>query len=182
MRARLLVLGLAAVLVSGCGGPTPADVGSSSTRESAPASQKTAVVDYVVDGDTLRTVAGQRIRLVQIDAPELHADCYGHAALVALRRLVPKGTQIGLSRDPRLDDVDGYGRLLRYVFVGARNVNLLLVRGGAATPYFFHGERGRYAKALLAAVRDARARRAGAWGSCPGAELRTGSGSHTGPP
>ena len=85
------------------------------------------------------------MRLVQIDAPELHGDCFGKAALAALRRLAPEGAHITLVRDPALDAADTYGRVLRYVFVAGTNVNLALVREGAASPYFFRDARGRYA-------------------------------------
>ena len=134
----------------------------------------------MIDGDTLRTTDGRTVRLLQIDAPELHDECYGRAALAALRRLVPRGARITLGRDPDLDDRDAYGRELRYVFADRRNVNIALVRDGAASPYFFRAARGRYAGELLRAVRKARAQRAGAWGSCPQAELNTGLGSLTG--
>ena len=115
-----------------------------------------AVVAYVNDGDTLRTTSGRRVRLVQIDAPELHGDCYGKAALAALRRLAPKGARITLVRDPALDATDRYGRQLRYVFVSGTNVNVALVRQGAASPYFFR-EGARPVRA-----RPARRRRRGA--------------------
>ena len=111
------------------------------------------------------------MRLVQIDAPELHSDCFGKAALAALRRLAPVGARVTLVRDPALDAVDRYGRQLRYVIVRATNVNVALVRGGAASPYFFRSERGRYASDLLAAVDEARASRRGYWGACPRAGL-----------
>jgi micrococcal nuclease len=45
-------------------------------------------------------------------------------------------------------------------------VNVELVRRGAATVYFYRGERGRYAAQLLAAARQARAARRGLWGAC----------------
>ena len=135
---------------------------------------------FVSDGDSLRTTSGRRIRLVQIDAPELHGDCYGKAALTALRGLVPAGTRVVLVRDPALDGTDRYGRQLRYVFVSGKNVNLALVREGAASPYFFHNERGRYAALLLAAVEGARTAQRGYWGACPTARLNTGLGSITG--
>jgi endonuclease YncB( thermonuclease family) len=76
--------------------------------------------------------------------------------------------------------VDEHGRLLRYVYVGDTNVNVELVRRGAASPYFFRNERGRYADDLLDAVEDARDARRGYWGACPDAELNTGLGSVTG--
>ncbi len=155
-------------------------VGCSTSQPTTPSASTT--VSRISDGDTLRTTSGRKIRLVQIDAPELHGDCYGKAALAALRRLTPPGTRITLVRDPALDATDRYGRQLRYVLVGATNVNVALVRQGAASPYFFRGERGRYAPDLLAAVADARAARRGYWGACPRARLDTGRGSITGPP
>ena len=85
-----------------------------------------------------------------------------------------------LVRDPALDDRDTYGRLLRYVFVGDTDVNLELVRRGAASPYFFRGERGEHADELLDAVDAAREEHAGYWGACPGARLSPGLGSITG--
>ena len=140
-----------------------------------------AVVAFVNDGDTLRTTSGRKVRLLQIDAPELHGDCFGKAALSALRQLTPKGTPVTLVRDPALDQTDRYGRLLRYVVVNGTNVNVALVRGGAASPYFFRNERGRHADALLAAAMMARAEKLGYWGACPKARLNTGLGSVTGP-
>jgi micrococcal nuclease len=170
---------LSIVVAAGCGRQNGGAAGSAGgTTTSA---GQSAVVDFVNDGDTLRTTSGVRVRLLQIDAPELHGDCYGKAALAALRLLAPKGTPVTLVRDPGLDQTDRYGRLLRYVIVNGTNVNVALVRGGAASPYFFRNEKGRYAKALLAAVAEARAGRLGYWGACPKAKLNTGLGSITGP-
>jgi len=134
----------------------------------------------VNDGDTITLRGGGKVRLLQIDAPELTNDCYGRAAKSALERHVHSGTQIQLVRDPGLDATDRYGRLLRYVVVGNANVNVALVREGAASPYFFRGDRGIYARELLDAVDEARQARRGYWGSCPGAELNPGLGSVTG--
>ena len=122
------------------------------------------------DGDTLRTTSGKKVRLLQIDAPELHGDCFGKAALSALRQLTPKGTPVTLVRDPALDQTDRYGRLLRYVIVHGTNVNVALVRGGAASPYFFRNERGRYADELLAAVEEGPSREARLLGRLPQGE------------
>ena len=57
---------------------------------------------YVNDGDTLRLRDGRKVRLLQIDAPELRGDCYAKAALAALRQLAPNGTRVTLELDPRL--------------------------------------------------------------------------------
>ncbi len=157
------------------------DTSGSKTTTTAAAGSESAVVASVSDGDTLRTTSGEKIRLLQIDAPELHGDCFGKAALSALKQLTPKGTPITLVRDPDLDQTDRYGRLLRYVMVHGTNVNVALVRGGTASPYFFRKQRGAYARDLLAAVEDARAAGRGYWGACPRARLDTGIGSITGP-
>jgi micrococcal nuclease len=126
-----------------------------------------ATVARVGDGDTLDLRSGERVRLLQIDAPELAGECYGRDALRALERLVPAGSRISLQADPYLDDRDRYGRFLRYV-TSSRGVivNVEAVRVGAATPYFRGGEQGLYADELLAAVEDARRSRAGLWGEC----------------
>jgi endonuclease YncB( thermonuclease family) len=130
------------------------------------------VVASVYDGDTLTLRDGQRIRLVQIDTPELGSgECYSRAARTALLTLAPLGSRVVLEADSALDKVDRYGRLLRYVRRGGPNVNLELVRRGAATPYFYKGYRGRYASQLLAAARSAKAAKRGLWGACPGTKL-----------
>jgi len=157
---------LAVVLCAACGGvSTPA---------------RTATVDSVRDGDTILLESGRRVRLVQADAPELGVECWGNEAADALRRLAPPGTELQLERDPSFDDADRFGRLLRYVHVDGRNLTLELVRIGAAAPYFYRGERGRYARRLLDAAREARKERRGLWGACPGVRLRPGRQVETG--
>jgi endonuclease YncB( thermonuclease family) len=116
-------------------------------------------------------VDGRRVRLVQIDAPELSGECYGRPALAVLRDLLPAGARVTLAADAALDDRDEHGRLLRYVTTRGRNVNIELVRLGAAAPYFFGGARGRHAAALDRAARDAVAARRGLWRACPRARL-----------
>lgn len=169
----LVVLVTAGLASSGCTSTEP--------DNSAPPPGEQAIVDRVNDGDTLTLTTGAKVRLVQIDAPELERDCYGRAARRALVRLAPKSTRVTLVRDPSLDATDAYGRLLRYVFVGDHNVNVELVMVGAASPYFFRSERGRYATALDDAVRIALEENSGYWNACPLAELHTRVGSVTGP-
>jgi micrococcal nuclease len=118
---------------------------------------------------TLRN--GQRVRLVQIDTPEVYfgTECYGRQASAVTKRLMPPGTPVRLYPEPATDRVDAYGRLLRYV-VRARdnlNVNVQLVRLGAAAPYFYEGRRGRYARLLDRLAHIARAKKLGLWRACP---------------
>jgi micrococcal nuclease len=139
------------------------------------------VVASVFDGDTLALTDGRRVRLLQIDTPELGTgECYSRAARTALVALVPLGSRISLEADPALDRIDRYGRLLRYVRRGAANVNLELVRRGAAAPYFYGNEEGRYAASLLAAAKGAKAARRGLWKACPSTVLDPNSAVETG--
>jgi endonuclease YncB( thermonuclease family) len=133
------------------------------------ASPQVERVGRVVDGDTIELRSGARVRLVQIDTPEVfEGECYGAQASRALERLLPAGARIRLEADPATDRVDRFGRLLRYVVrADGVNVNLRLVSLGAAAPYFYDGERGRYAKQLESRARSARAKRLGLWGACP---------------
>jgi micrococcal nuclease len=123
-------------------------------------------VERIVDGDTLVVRGGARIRLVQIDAPESGTECYSGASRLELVRLARPGSRVVLEVDPALDRVDRYGRLLRYIHAGGRNVNVELVRRGAATPWFYGGDRGRYATRLLAATATARTAQRGMWAVC----------------
>jgi micrococcal nuclease len=134
----------------------------------------------VTDGDTLRLDDGTRVRLVQIDAPELGSgECYSRKSASVLARLAPVGSGVRLRADPALDRTDRYGRALRYVFRGGTNVNVALVRRGAAAPWFFDGDRGRYADRLLAAAEEAKAAGRGLWGACPGTLLDPTRGVET---
>jgi endonuclease YncB( thermonuclease family) len=124
-------------------------------------------VSRVGDGDTLDVRGGERVRLVQIDAPELgDGECYARQAHRALESLARPGSRVALEPDPLLDQEDRFGRLLRYVHSGVTNVNVELVRQGAATPYFLGGDEGRYADELLEAVAEARAADRGMWSAC----------------
>ena len=128
-------------------------------------------IDHVTDGDTVVLRNGQRVRLVQIDTPEIYfgTECYGLQASAVTKRLLPPGAPVGLVAEPATDRVDDYGQLLRYVFRAkdGLNVNVQLVRVGAATPYFYSGRRGRYAGLLERLALRARARKIGLWGRCP---------------
>jgi micrococcal nuclease len=145
-----------------------------------------ARIEYVVDGDTVQLTNGRRVRLVQIDTPEVFnsPECYGKRASQITKRLLPPGTAVRLYREPKTDAVDAYGRLLRYVFRvrDGLDVNVHLVRVGAAAPYFYHHRRGRYARILVRLGLRARARHLGLWGRCPGTPWDPYEGVDTGPP
>ena len=123
-------------------------------------------VERVIDGDTIRLDTGDTVRLVQIDAPDRDGECFGAKSTRVLRQLLPVGAEIRVASDPKLDATDRNGRLLRYVFNGRKNINLVLVQRGAASVWFFNGDRGRFADKLLVAAERAQAEGRGAWGAC----------------
>jgi micrococcal nuclease len=68
-------------------------------------------VASLYDGDTLTLSNSQRIRLLQIDTPELGSgECYSRAARTELLSLAPSGSRVGLESDARLDERDRYGK------------------------------------------------------------------------
>jgi micrococcal nuclease len=175
------------------GAPAGAPPGAPLVRSGSPgagrivaAAAQAGTVRKIVDGDTIDVrVAGKtvRVRLLQIDTPEVHsgAECWGRQASAAIARLLPVGTAVTLYADPALDRTDAYGRALRYVFRGTTNVNVLMVARGDAAPYFYRGERGRYAAGLERVALSARRSRLGLWGACPGAVYDPTRSLDTGP-
>lgn len=115
---------------------------------------------------------GLKVRLLQIDAPELaEGECYADKAKATLVSLLSKKGVITLKADPVSASFDRYGRALRYIFVGKVNVNLEMVKQGAAAPYFYQGEKGKYSAAMLKAAEDAKYYKVGLWKDCPGTQL-----------
>jgi len=173
-RLLLPALGVLLVFASTAGG----------AANRAPAGQL-ARIARVVDGDTVALTNGRRVRLVQIDTPEVYSspECYGNQASKITKHLLRPGAAVRLLREPKSDAVDAYGRLLRYVIRirGHLNVNVQLVRVGAAAPYFYDYRRGRYAGLLVRLGRRAQRRHLGLWGRCPGTPWDPNHGVSTGP-
>jgi micrococcal nuclease len=150
----------------------------------APAAMRTGTIDHVADGDTVVLRGGERIRLVQIDTPEVYGEteCFGRQASAATEAILPPGTRVRIATDPHLDQRDRDGRTLAYVWKGASLVNLRLVRTGEAAPYFYDGDEGRYAALLFRSAVAARTAGRGLWGHCRGGAvpLRPTRGVSTG--
>ena len=124
-----------------------------------------AEVTYVYDGDTIEVrIAGQayRVRYIGIDAPEsvYEHDPYGPEATAKNRELVA-GKRVRLEKD--VSEIDRYGRLLRYVYVGDVMVNAELVRLGYAQASSFPPDI-RYQALFARLQQEARAAGRGLWG------------------
>jgi len=144
-----------ALLLAGCGTTPGSDCGPSS-----------AMVERVIDGDTIVLTTGEKIRYLLIDAPETtngHDDCYGSNAATFNSDLVLDKT-VELTYDTQC--TDKYGRLLAYVSIDGMDVGQLMVERGYACVLFIppDGE-SRYDELELDQA-DAKAMNKGIWGSC----------------
>lgn len=92
-------------------------------------------------GDTVQVTTHDgrdvRVRFLGISAPEAPnpgkaGECYHHTSTQRLKQLLPAGTRVTLEGDPTQDDVDDYGRWLRYVQASGHDVGADQIRAGAA--------------------------------------------------
>ena len=144
----------------------------------------------VVDGDTFYAdveVNGQwqeeTIRMIGIDTPETKdprkvVQCFGkEASAEAARRLA--GQTVALEADPTQDNIDKYGRLLRYAWLPDGHLfSLEMLIGGFAHEYTYDLPY-RYQAAFKKAEHDARERGWGLWAesSCGGDTTQPADGA-----
>ena len=158
--------------VAGCGESTaavPPDATSlqrTTTSSSAPTSssvdmpvsQQSSAFVSVVDGDTIETSAG-RVRIIGIDTPEVGQCGYGDASH-AISEVLSAGDPITLELPKGENDVDKYGRLLRYVVTAdGSDIGLRQIEAGYAAPrydstdgYPAHPQEEKYHAAAIAYV------------------------------
>ncbi len=143
---------------------------------------ETADVVEVIDGDTIRVEVTDRtdgpgagdtvpgtvytVRLIGIDAPEsvdprTPVECFGREAKAAATALL-EGSEVRLVKD--VEDTDGFGRLLRYVYFGDELANARLVANGYAYA-FTHPPNVRHSGLFVEMHREARAFARGLWAS-----------------
>jgi micrococcal nuclease len=165
--SRLLARAVLVLVVAGfsaCGDAAPAAIGEPGA----------AVVERVVDGDTVRVRFGQRrdaVRLIGIDTPEsvrpgTPVQCFAKEAAARLQELVPPGTPVRVERD--VEARDRYGRLLGYLYRRSDSlfVNLALAQEGYANVATYPPNVAHTAR-FVTAVAEARAAGRGLWSSCP---------------
>jgi micrococcal nuclease len=166
----LAVVAFLALVAVACGG------GTAATGTGAPDEPGAAVVERVVDGDTVRVRVGGRresIRLIGVDTPEsvrpgTPVECFAREAAARLRVLLPPGTRVRLERD--IEARDRYGRLLAYVHRRRDGlfVNLALAREGYAQAATYPPNVAHSAE-FVVAVAEARDAGRGLWARCPDA-------------
>lgn len=107
---------------------------------SSTARAESGQVRYVTDGDTFRLTSGERIRIANIDAPEIHArqaKCpleieRGEAASAHARTLL-EGKTVSFERVGR-----SYNRTVARVRVDGHDLGEALIAAGAAIPWLRH--------------------------------------------
>lgn len=168
MRARRLVIVALAMTFLTAGCATDGRAGPSDPRAVEAVGQH-AVVVLVVDGDTfdveLPGGSTERVRLPQVDAPELDECGYGESS-AALEELISTET-VRLVRTESGPDRDSHGRLLRATRLAGEDIGQLLVRDGLARWVSrYADEDSRLAKMYEQAEHQARAVGAGFWSAC----------------
>jgi micrococcal nuclease len=139
-----------------------------------PDDARPATVARVVDGDTIRIRDGagdERVRLLNIDAPELdHPDhgreCGARSATHLVGELLPPGATVWLVGDR--EDRDRFDRVLRYAWTAdGVDVQAALVEAGLAEVLVVPPN-DRFAAPLRPLEATARAGAIGVWGpDCP---------------
>lgn len=175
-----------AVILGSCGGhrvllgrQAPA------TWSEEPGGYEAAVVERVIDGDTIEVRITDRVqgpgagragvggtysvRLIGIDTPESvtpgsPVECFGKEASAAAAALL-EGQHVRLVRD--VEETDAYGRLLRYVYLEGEMANARLVINGYAHAYTYPPS-VRHSALFVSLQRRARVEASGLWaeGAC----------------
>lgn len=91
-------------------------------------------ITCVVDGDTL-WLAGEKIRLDGIDAPEVEGRCQAERTLARRATLALSSLLAGKAIDLRRTGTDRYGRTLAKVLADGRDVGEQMLREGLARPW-----------------------------------------------
>jgi len=115
-------------------------------------------VSKVIDGDTVELSNGEKVRLLGINAPEIN-EPFGEEAKEFLSKML-EGKKVYLEEDFKVRD--GYGRLLAFVFIDDKNINLELVRNGLAHTFELN-KISKYVKELREAEYLAMKNQLGIW-------------------
>jgi len=134
-------------------------------------------VERVVDGDTLKLTDGSTIRLLGPDTPEIchhtssgslrDVNCVEEPGGLAAKKFVEDlltGEEIVFVGDDSIGSRDVFGRLLRYVYLQDRFVNMELIAEGYAPLYDHLQKKTRFYDDFTEAEESARVKKKGVWG------------------
>jgi len=114
------------------------------------------IVTKIIDGDTVVVQGGDHVRLLGMDSDEKGDPCF-KAASDRIKELV-LNKQVYL--EPDAEDKDQYGRLLRYLILDGKNINVIMVQEGLAVARFYP-ENTKYKAEITAAEEQAIANKVG---------------------
>jgi endonuclease YncB( thermonuclease family) len=112
-------------------------------------------ISEVIDGDTLKTTEGEKIRLKGINTPESDMPLSEEAK--NLLEFLTKNKTLKLESH----GTDKYGRTLGYIFEKSQNINEKILSRGLATLYYY--EKDNHYKNLKQAEEFARINEQGLW-------------------
>jgi micrococcal nuclease len=121
-------------------------------------------IERVIDGDTVKTAAGDSIRLLGVDTPEIDwknnkSEFYAEEARdFSVENLL--GKNVVLEYD--IEKEDYYGRILAYIIQDGENFNQKLLENGYATLMIVEPN-DQYESEFKQAVKKARESRLGIW-------------------
>ncbi len=129
--------------------------------------QEKGIVDTVIDGDTITLKDGRTIRYLGINTPETNhltkgLECFGAEATIRNTELV-SGKEITLQCGN--EDIDEYGRYLRYVYVDEIFINAELVEEGFAVAFPF-GQTEKFDQIFVQLENYSRLQDKGMWKAC----------------
>lgn len=124
------------------------------------ATQASARVQQVYDGDTVLLENGRKLRYLGINTPEYQEPFYSKAKRFNESLVLNREIRLEFDREKS----DSYGRLLAYVYVGDQLINARLVQAGLAHAFFIGPDR-RHNTLLLEMQENAKLRRVGIWSS-----------------
>jgi micrococcal nuclease len=175
VRRAAVVLVLAGLAAGGCTLPSeiaipPLVVPGAETVTAPVDGEQEAVIESVVDGDTIHVQGVGTVRLIGVDTPETRhptrgQECFGPEASAHTASLLPAGEPVRLVYDE--DPQDPYDRALAYVYRvrDALFVNADLVRAGYARARSYPPNTAHDFE-LAQLQREARAAGAGLWSVC----------------
>ncbi len=153
------------------GSPTAPPAGAQQVRVGFPLDGDSLQVSVATPGPVIDTAGDVQLRLLGIDAPELHGadgrpQCWAESARDELNRLAPPGSRLWLLADT--ERRDPYQRYLVYAWTAdGRFVNAELAARGAVRELAIHPNLAHQAD-IGAAVADARTASRGLWNACAG--------------
>jgi micrococcal nuclease len=132
-----------------------------------PGNIEKAVVKRVIDGDTIELMDGRVIRYIGVNTPETvdpekPVECYGPEASQRNKELVG-GKEVGLMGG--IEELDQYGRHLKYVFTDGIFVNAELIEEGFGYAFLYSGG-NRFDQVFVQLENYSRLRNMGLWGAC----------------